>query len=117
MDFIYQYAGWGTKALEVAIGLVFLVHGWKKITNPLPAGKLFGKGKQVGLIFGIAEVLAGVMVATGMGTFTATIVISVIMLGAIYHKVVKWKVPFTTDTAGWEFDLILLAGALTLLLG
>ena len=117
MDFIYQYAGRGTQALEIVLGVIFVVHGWGKLMNPAAIGKALGRSKQVGLLFGVTEILAGVMIATGMGTFTATIIISVIMLGAIYHKIFKWKTPFTTSTTGWEFDLLILAGALALLLG
>lgn len=118
MDIIYQYAGWGTRALEVALAAVFLVHGWNKIQNPTPVGKLFGRGKSVGLLFGLVEVVAAVMVATEIGTFFGSLAMIVIMLGAIFFKLFKWKTPFVaTDAPGWELDLVILAGALTLLIG
>ena len=38
------------------------------------------------------------------------------MLGAIYFKIFKWKMPFTSQTStGWEFDLVLLAAGLVIL--
>jgi putative oxidoreductase len=120
MDFnsIYQYAGWGTTSLEWVLGIVFVVHGWAKVRNPIGVGKILGGGKNTGLIFGLVEVVAGVMIATGMGTFVSSIAIILIMLGAMYFKIFKWKIPFTTDTnTGWEYDLVLLAAALTLLIG
>jgi uncharacterized membrane protein YphA (DoxX/SURF4 family) len=117
MPFLADYTGWGATALGVVLGLIFVVHGWAKLRNPVPVGKLFGKGRNAGLLFGIVEVLAGVMIATGKGTFTSSVVIIVIMLGAVWFKVTKWKTPFTTDATGWEFDLLIIAAALALLLG
>jgi len=118
LNAIYQYAGWGTTMLEVVLGIIFVVHGWSKVRNPAPIGKLLGGGKNTGLVFGLVEVVSGVMIATGLGTFASSIAIILIMLGAIYHKIFKWKIPFTTDSnTGWEFDLLILAGALTLLIG
>jgi len=39
------------------------------------------------------------------------------MLGAIKFKIFKWKTPFTSmGQTGWEFDLINLATALTLVI-
>jgi putative oxidoreductase len=118
MDTIYQYAGWGTTTLEVVVGIIFIVHGWGKVRNPVPVGKILGRGKNTGLAFGLVEVVTGVMVATGLGTRPSTIAIIVIMLGAIYHKIFKWKSGFSSQTTtGWEFDLLILAAALTLLVG
>ena len=117
MDTLYQYAGWGTHALEYALGIIFVIHGWSKLRNPTGIGRVLGRGKNAGLIFGVVEVLAGFMIATGLGTLYGTIAIAVIMIGAIYFKTLKWKMPFTTDSTGWEFDLLILAGALALLLG
>jgi len=38
------------------------------------------------------------------------------MIGAIWMKVTKWHVPFSAmDKIGWEFDLILLAANIVIL--
>jgi uncharacterized membrane protein YphA (DoxX/SURF4 family) len=38
------------------------------------------------------------------------------MLGALWHKMFKWKIPFlAADKTGWEFDFILLGAAIALL--
>jgi putative oxidoreductase len=118
MPFLADYIGWGTVALSWVVGIIFIVHGWATIQAPGPMGKLFGKGKNVGLLHGLVEVVVGVMVATGWGTFFGTSVISIIMVGAIYFKVFRWRTGFSSQsTTGWEFDLLILAAALTLLLG
>lgn len=42
-------------------------------------------------------------------TVAATL-LAIVMLGATYYKVFKWKMKFSMRTStGWEFDLILLA--------
>ena len=112
-----QLIGWGTQALEIAIGIIFVVHGWGKFRSPNGAGQLLGGGKKAGLLFGLVEVASGIMIATGFGTFYGAATIIIVMLGAIYFKTTKWKVPFKTDGTGWEFDLLILAAALTLLIG
>ena len=115
--FIYQFSGWGTHTLELVVGVIFVVHGWAKLRDPSPIGQIIGDGRPAGIVFGLIEVGAGLMIATGLGTFYSSLAIIVIMLGALYHKIVKWHVPFKADATGWEFDLLILVAALTLLLG
>ena len=72
--------------------------------------------KKQWLPLGIVEGLAGLGLILGVYTQVSALVLSVVMLGAIYMKTMKWKVPFTTMTGtGWEFDLILLAANLFIL--
>ncbi len=45
------------------------------------------------------------------------VLLIIVMLGAIYHKMFKWNTPFSAlDKMGWEFDLVLLAANLAILL-
>lgn len=118
MDFIYQYAGWGTRVLELSLAAVFLVHGWAKVKRPAAAAAVWGGNKMLGALHGWVEIAAAIAVATQFGTFFGSLVMIVVMLGAMYYKIFKWKMPFKADTTtGWEFDLVIFAGALTLLLG
>jgi putative oxidoreductase len=118
MDFIYQYAGWGTRVLELALAAVFLVHGWSKVRHPAGIAVIWGGNKTLASFHGWIEIVAALMVVTEFGTFYGSLIMAVIMLGAMYYKIFKWKTPFmATTTTGWEFDLVIFAGALTLLLG
>ena len=66
---------------------------------------------------GIAETLGGLAVILGLLTQIAGIGLAIIMLGAIYMKSAKWKLPFTAmDKLGWEFDWVLLGMSLALAL-
>ena|ERR1051326_1426656 len=118
LAFLYSFSGWGTVALRLAIGAVFIVHGWQKVQKPGTIASVWGGSKALGLVHGLVEVIGGVALVFGFWIGRSTVVLSVIMLGAIFYKTVKWKVPFkSSNSTGWEFDLVVLAGLLTLLLG
>jgi uncharacterized membrane protein YphA (DoxX/SURF4 family) len=70
------------------------------------------------VLLGLVECLAALAVIIGIHDEYAALALAAVMLGAMYHKIAKWKVPFTTHSnTGWEFDLVLLAGALAIALG
>jgi putative oxidoreductase len=115
-----DYSGWGTVALRIVVGIVFVVHGWPKVKNPSGIAKaVWGGITFIGLLQGLVEFLGGVAVILGLWVAPISLVFAVIMLGAIYFKVFKWKAPFmsTSGPGSWEFDLVLLAAALALALG
>lgn len=103
----------GLLILRIALGIIFLYHGWMKVKNPKATKAQMGSFM---VFIGIAELLGGIAVLFGFLTEFAAIGLAIIMLGAIYKKVFEWKTPFTAmDKTGWEFDLILLVAALALL--
>lgn len=104
--------GLGMLALRVSLAAIFIVHALPKIQKPegMAAGMKWSVGKVKAL--GFVELLAGLAVGTGIAVELGALAIMAIMVGAIYMKTQKWKVPFTAmDKMGWEFDLILLASA------
>jgi len=71
--------------------------------------QIFGN-KAFPLIIGIFESFSGLFLTLGLFINYASVVLGIVMLGALYYKIVKWKVPFfAMDKTGWEFDLVLLA--------
>lgn len=69
------------------------------------------------MFLGIAETLGAAASITGFLTQFAGIGFSLIMFGAIYMKKFKWGVNFTAeDKTGWEFDSLVLAAAIILIL-
>ena len=67
-------------------------------------------------LLSVAEPLGGIALAAGFLTQLAALGLGLIMAGAIYLKISKWKMPFKANNAtGWEFDLVLLAGNLVIL--
>lgn len=75
-------------------------------------------GMPAGMIFmlGGIELLSSAGLALGVYTQLASALLAFVMIGAIYFKMVKWHVPFgAMDKTGWEFDLILLAASIFIL--
>ena len=111
LNTLSMYSGWGMWFLQFAVGVIFLWHGWPKLKK---MKQFFGIG---GGLHGLVEVIAGLALILNMYVREAGLAIAVIMLGAIYFKKFKWKTPFSTQTTGWEFDLVLLGAAVYFLLG
>lgn len=114
---------WGLLALRLAIGAIFIVHGWPKITGGRGMAAMMGGGQakpvMVGVftLQGIVEVGGGVLMILGVLTQLVAVAFAVIMIGAIYFKITRWKSGFMAQqTTGWEFDLVLLAGNILLFL-
>src|SRR5258708_19013408 len=104
-------------ALRLAVGTVFLVQGVKKQkfwkmqpSEQLPSGMI-----NVLRLLSIVEPLGGVAMLAGFLTRQAAIGLSIIMVGAINLKARQMKKGFTGD-GGWEFDFVLLAANIALLL-
>ncbi len=113
---MHDYANWGVLALRIALGVIFVVHGLPKLKNPAGIASGIGMPSWFGVVIGLFETLGGLAVLFGLFTQFGALAIAIVMVGAIYHKIVKWHVPFTAmDKMGWEFDLILLGAALLLL--
>ncbi len=97
---------YGLMILRLFLGIIFLYHG-------LP--KLGGKMGGFMVIIGIFETLSAIAMIIGLYVEIAGIILAVVMLGAIYKKMAKWQIPFSSqNTMGWEFDLALLGAAIAL---
>jgi putative oxidoreductase len=115
-------AEWGLLALRIAVGVIFIVHGVPKITGARGMAAALGGGQAkpalVGMVTvqGVVEVGGGALLILGVLTQLVAIAFMIIMVGAIYLKMTRWKTGFMSQqTTGWEFDLVLLAASLLLL--
>jgi putative oxidoreductase len=114
-------AEWGFLALRIAVGVIFIVHGYPKITGARGMAAAMGGGEAkpalVGLftVQGVVEAGGGILLILGVLTQLVAIAFMIIMIGAIYLKITQLKTGFMSQqTTGWEFDLVLLAAALLL---
>ena len=99
--------------LRAAIGVIFIVHGMGKF-NPGFANFLpnMGLPPEMQIPIALAELVPGILLIVGiLGRFSSAL-LSVIMVGAIFH--VKGAEALTGD-GGVEFDLILLAASLVVM--
>jgi len=106
--------------LRIAIGIIFIVHGWPKLTNARGMVQAFGQNNPGLVAFftvqGAVEALGGVLLIVGIWTQIVNLIFALIMVGAIGLKNTMWKTGFMAMNAtGWEFDFILLAANLALL--
>lgn len=118
MDFlsnITEFNHIGLLVLRVGVAVSFLYHGidklkmWKmKPSKEMPASML----KQLRLL-SIVEPLGAVALVSGFLTQFAAIGFTIIMLGAINLKVNQMQKKFG-EPGGWELDVVLLAGSITL---
>src|ERR671923_2704834 len=88
---------WGLLALRLAVGAIFIVHGWPKITGGRGMAAAMGGGEAkpvlVGVftLQGIVEVGGGVLMILGVLTQLVVLAFAIIMIGAIYLKTTQWK--------------------------
>lgn len=101
--------------LRLALGVVFLAHGPIKFvqTQAFAAGLGLTENQVRGI--GALETLGAAAVILGAWEQVGAIFLMIVMLGAIYFKTQKWGKAFTGD-GGWEFEFMLLAAALVVLL-
>ena len=113
---LLQYNDVGLLLLRIAIAIVFLYHGLPKLSKSKAMSQMMGMPAGMIFMFGIFEVLASLGIALGIYTQLSALVLAIVMVGAIGMKMMKWNVPFAAmDKTGWEFDLILLAANLVIL--
>lgn len=110
------WSTWGLFVLRVVVGLVFLPHGLSKLKNPKSFAQGMGWGVAAGAFLGFIETVSALFMIFGLLTQLAALLLAVVMIGAIYHKTVKWHKKFTGD-GGWELDLALLGANIALVLG
>ena len=102
--------------------MIFLVHGWPKITGGKKMAEMMAgtPNPTMATVFttqGAVEVAGGVLLAVGIITQIVAIPLAIIMIGAIVLKMTRFKTGFFSQaTTGWEFDLVILAGLLLLFL-
>jgi len=103
--------------LRLAVGIIFMYHAAPKLQDPKKmAGQL---GLLHGQVFalGLLEFLSAIALISGVAVKGAAFALILVMLGAIYHKIKKWNVPFmSANSTGWEFDFMLLAANITIYL-
>ena len=99
--------------LRLAIGVIFIIHGSGKF-NPGFAGFLtqIGVPTEMQLLLALAEFVPGILLVIGVLTRISGSILSLMMLSAIFY--VK-KATEITGKGGAEFEIMLLAGSLIII--
>jgi putative oxidoreductase len=100
--------------LRSVIGVIFILHGISKL-NPGFAENLpnMGLPAEMQIPIALAELIPGILLIIGVLSRLSASLISIIMLGAIF--MIKGASSIT-GKGGVEFDLILLASALVIMI-
>ena len=108
---LHDIANMGVRA---AIGVIFIVHGFGKFANPGFGGWISSMGipAEMQIPIALAEFIPGILLLLGVLTRISSSVLSIVMLGAIF--LVKGASNLTGEH-GYEFDLILLASCLVII--
>lgn len=112
---------WAAVALRLALGVIFLVHGYPKLkdmqgTSGFLAGLGFKPGMLWAIILGVTEFAGGLALILGLFMRLAAGLLIISMAIATLLKIFKWKTPFSGDQVGWEFDLLIIAVLVALIL-
>lgn len=106
----------GMLLLRLAVGVVFVAHGWAKFSDMATTVGFFG---QLGIpsvfayLVAAVELLGGLALVVGLYTDLAALLLAIIMVVAIvYVKMATLKVGLA---GGYEFDLVLLASNLAIM--
>ncbi len=107
---------WGLLVLRVFLGFIFFYHSVPKLISSGKMAKGMGWSSSSIFLLGFVEFLSSLALIFGFYAEIGALLVGFIMLGAIYYKVFKWKIPFSAmDKIGWEFDLILLGASVAVL--
>ena len=111
-----QYADWSLLILRLVVALVFGTSGFNHLKSPRQRAESLGMSVGFTLFLGAAELAAAIGLALGVLTQWAAAGLVLVMLGAIYLKVVKWKTGFWGEKSmGWHYDLLFIAMSLVIL--
>jgi putative oxidoreductase len=111
-----RFTDLGLLLLRLMIGIVFLSSGWSHVKDPAKRGQSIGMSKSFTLFLGLAELSGALGVGFGLLQQLAAIGLILIMLGAIYKKIVVWHTGFWGDKAsGWHYDLMIVIMCLVVL--
>ncbi len=116
------FSHWATIPLRVAIGIIFAAHGWQKFSMGLGGvAQFFG---SVGIplpevsafIVAFVELVGGIGLILGVFTRYWALLLSIIMIVAIFTVKLPNGLIGSPGRPGYELDLALFVGCLALLL-
>ena len=108
---LHDITHWGISA---SIGVIFIVHSLKKF-DPSWQEWLISMGipPEMQLPIALAEFIGGILLVAGIFTRITSVVLSIILLGAIFH--IRWENGFFVSKGGWEWDLVMLAAVVAIM--
>ena len=96
--------------LRVVVAVVFGTSGFNHLKSPKERAVSIGMTVPLTVFIGAAELAGAIALVAGLLTQWAAMGLILIMLGAIYKKVVEWKTGFWGEKSmGWHYDVLFIA--------
>ena len=110
------YSDWSLFLLRLMVAIVFGSSGFNDLKSPRQRAESLGMSVGFTVFLGIAELAGAMGLVAGVLTQWAALGLILVMLGAIYMKVARWKTGFWGEKSmGWLYDLLFVAMNLVIL--
>jgi putative oxidoreductase len=110
------YTDWSLFLLRVMVAIVFGSSGFNDLKAPRQRAESLGMSVGFTVFLGVAELAGAMGLVAGVLTQWAALGLVLVMLGAIYMKVAKWKIGFWGEKSmGWHYDLLFVVMNLVIL--
>lgn len=107
---VAAYTDWSLLLLRVVVALVFGTSGFSHLKSPKERAASIGMNVGFTVFLGAAELAGAIALVAGILTRWAALGLIVVMLGAIYKKVVEWKTGFWGEkSSGWHYEVLFIA--------
>jgi putative oxidoreductase len=102
--------------IRLVVGLSFIVASKNKSKNIRKFAKANDLPVLVAMGVMTTEFIAGSALLLGIFPQIAGLVLILLMLGTLRLHIFKWKSPYWAASGGWEYDLMLLAMSLVIVI-
>ncbi|MCI2429296.1 DoxX family protein [Candidatus Acetothermia bacterium] len=116
------FSSWAALPLRLAVGIIFAAHGWQKFAGGLEGvAQFFGRvgiplPEVSAFVVAFVELVGGIGLIVGLFTRYWAVLLSIIMIVAIFTVKLQAGLLGAGGRSGYELDLALLSGCLALLL-
>ena len=108
---LHDITHWGISA---SIGVIFIIHSLKKFDPSWQEWLMsIGIPPEMQLPIALVEFIGGILLVVGVLTRVTGSIFAIILLGAIFH--IRWENGFFVSKGGWEWDLVMLAAVLAII--
>jgi putative oxidoreductase len=104
---LLEYGDWALFLLRVWIALLFGWSGWLHISNPRERGENIEMSPRATVVLGAVELGGAILLAIGLWDQLAAAALALVMVGAIYKKMLVWKTGLWGDDSGGWYDEVL----------
>lgn len=111
----FLYDMWPVFIIRLALGIIFIAHGWPKIRDLKQTAKNFDAmgfrpGKFFGTVAALLEFCGGIAIILGLFTAAIAGLFALQFIVILFWKWIK-KMPLV---GGWEIDILILAAVVVL---